>query len=135
MHNIEQAYALKKAFEAAGIYKNGKFLPDAKWSQNSLSEFILLCKDNYYKAEISRLFNIDIGQKNLSNRASRQLTNFLQLAGLRGVQVTKNRGDGKSFSSYSICPKRLKLINEITARRIQVNSLAGKQAIDNEDEF
>jgi hypothetical protein len=135
MHNIEQAYALKKAFVAAGIYKNGKFLPDAKWSQNSLSEFILLCKDNYYKAEISRLFNIDIGQKNLSNRASRQLTNFLQLAGLTGVQVTKNRGDGKSFSSYSICPKRLKLINEITARRIQVNSLDGKQAIDNEDEF
>lgn len=111
----DKANTLMKIFETVGVFKNNAFLPNAVWSLPTLTEFIALCKEPIFRADVDRLFGMDI-HRDIENKATLQLNKFLKLVGLEHTQIGRKR-DKNSISEYSLDPDRLELINSIVERR------------------
>lgn len=117
---IEQCALLLEVFIAAGVFdkQSKEFNPFHAYGQSNLDPFCSTC--NKHKDKISRLFKIDV-RKDIHQRATMQLGEFLKLVGLKQKRIKRVRGAGTE-SVYTLDRDRLSLVEGVIKKRAKVKA-------------
>ncbi|MGF6761457.1 hypothetical protein P3T24_001770 [Paraburkholderia sp. GAS33] len=114
---------LHELLEAAGIADDVTSIKSGvQVSKNTLGRFSEVCLRNASK--IQELFGIKVRQGDVSNKATRQLSDILDLIGLRFGEMIRQKRDGVTTNIYELDDESWDTVKEIVERRL--SSSVGK---------
>lgn len=112
---LVQRGLLRKLFISAGIYRQGKFNPDAVFDQDSLKTFVKTLER--HSGEVEKAFGLAMRRNAHGNRVQ-QLGDVLRVVGLKSKLVSTVEEGGKKVRRYALDQGLLDLVVTTAKNRL-----------------